>query len=58
MKELVIDVINDPECLPRQMFDIKRIKEMFSDHLNGNNRYTEWLYLLVTFGVWHKKYGP
>jgi len=55
---VIENTIKDPECLDLSIFNIKRIKEMFEEHLNGRNNYTEFLFLLLTFGRWHKKYGP
>jgi len=58
MKKLIDDTIRDSECLNPNIFNIQRIKEMFEKHLNGKNNYTDFLFLLLTFGRWHKKYGP
>ncbi|MCK5766963.1 MAG: hypothetical protein KAH35_01120, partial [Candidatus Atribacteria bacterium] len=58
MKKLIDDTIRDPECLNPNIFNIQRIEEMFEEHLNGKNDCTDFLFLLLTFGRWHKKYGP
>ena len=58
MKKLISDTINDSECLDPNIFNIQRIEEMFEEHLNGKADYKEFLFLLLTFGRWHKKYGP
>lgn len=57
MKELINNTIRDSECLNPTIFNIQRIEEMFEEHLNGKTDYTEFLFLLLTFGGWHKKYG-
>ena len=58
MKKLIGDTIRDSECLDPNIFNIQRIEEMFEEHLNGKADYKEFLFLLLTFGRWHKKYGP
>lgn len=58
MKKLISNTFRDSECLDPSIFNIQRIEEMFKGHLNGKDKYTIFLYLLLTFGKWHKKYGP
>lgn len=58
MKKLMGDVLRDSECLDPCIFNIQRVEEMFKEHLNGKDKYTIFLYLLLTFGKWYKKYGP
>ena len=58
LKNIIENTIEDPECLDPSIFNIKRIKKMFDKHLNDKANYTEFLFLLLTFGRWHKKYGP
>jgi len=57
MKKLLSNTLGDSECLNPKIFNIQRIEEMFEEHLNGKTDYTEFLFLLLTFGRWHKKYG-
>ncbi|MCD4694556.1 hypothetical protein K8R62_04330, partial [bacterium] len=57
-KKIVEETINDPECLNPKIFNISRIREMFKEHLLGKEDYAGFLFLLLTFGKWHKKYGP
>ena len=58
LKNIIENTIKDPECLDPSIFNITRIKEMFEEHLNDKNDFTEFLFLLLTFGRWCKKYGP
>jgi len=58
LRELIWITITDPECLNTSFFNIKRINEMFKAHITGKKDYSTFLYLLLTFGRWHKKYGP
>lgn len=58
LKKLIQETIEDPECLNPSLFDIQKIKEIFKRHLNGKEDYRELLFLVLTFGRWHKKYGP
>jgi asparagine synthase (glutamine-hydrolysing) len=57
MRKLISNTLRDSECLNPKIFNIQRIEEMFEEHLNGKTDYTEFLFLLLTFGRWHKKYG-
>ena len=57
LKELIENTIEDPESLDPSLFNIQRIKEIFKIHLSGKENFTEFLFLLITFGRWHKKYG-
>jgi len=58
MKKLINDTIMDPECIDPKIFNTQRIKEMFEEHLNRKNNCEDFLFLLLTFGRWYKKYGP
>ena len=58
LKKIMENTIEDPECLDPSIFDIPRIKEMLREHLNHKTDYTGFLFLLLTFGRWHKKHGP
>ena len=58
MKKMVSDTLRDSECLDPAIFNIERVEEMFKEYLNGNDEYIGFIFLLLTFGKWHKKYGP
>jgi asparagine synthase (glutamine-hydrolysing) len=58
LKRSTSDILHDPECLDPRIFNIQRAKAMFKEYLNGKDDYTALLFLLLTFGKWHKKYGP
>lgn len=58
MKKLMGDTIRDSECLDPNIFNTQRIEKMFEEHLNGKSDHSQFLFLLLTFGRWHKKYGP
>ena len=57
LKERIWDIINDKEALDPSIFDIERIKEFFNEHLEGKHNNYFFIYSLVVFGIWHKKYG-
>lgn len=58
LKKNIEDTINDPESLDPSIFNISKTKEIFKKHLDGKSDYSPFLFLLLTFGRWHKKYGP
>ncbi len=57
LRDLISDTLNDPECLNSDIFDIDRIKQLFEEHLQGRANHRYFLFILITFGRWHKKYG-
>lgn len=57
LKQLIRVTIHDERCLDPQIFDIKSIDRYFESHIRGSN-FNELLLSLLTFGRWHKKYGP
>ncbi len=58
MKNVIYDVLLDPECLDPRIFDIQRINKIFQEQLNGDDMITVLIYRLLTFGKWHKQFGP
>jgi len=58
MKKLISNTLEDPQCLDPKIFNIQRAEGMFKGHLGGKTDHSEFLFLLLTFGRWHKKHGP
>lgn len=58
LKRIVIKMIDDPESIPPSIFNIDRIKQVFIEHVTGRKNHVKFLYLLITFGRWHKLFGP
>ena len=58
LRKLVLDTIQDPQCLDPAIFNHGRILEMFEEHLQRKADHYILLLLLVTFGRWHKRFGP
>jgi len=58
LRKLVLETIQDPQCLDPAIFNRERILEMFEDHLHRKADYYVLFLLLLTFGRWHKRYGP
>ncbi len=56
LKDMMSSTLSDPQCLDPNIFDIQRVKEMFQECLNGKYEFTVFLFLLLTFGQWHKKH--
>ena len=50
------NTFKDPQCFDPNIFDVQRIEELFKEHLEGKANHTDFLFLLLTFGRWHKKY--
>lgn len=58
LKELILKTIEDPECLDPSIFNVQKIRKMFEAHVTGKENYMDFLFLLLTFGRWHKIFGP
>jgi hypothetical protein len=57
LQRLIRETIHDEECLDPEVFDIAIIDGHLDRHLAGSN-VNELLLSVLTFGRWHKKYGP
>jgi len=58
LNHLIKHTIEDAECLNDRLFNIDTAISIYNKHLNREADYTDILFLLLTFGRWHKKYGP
>jgi hypothetical protein len=58
LRKLVEETFQDPQCLDPTIFDRDRILEMFQEHLQRKADYYALFLLLLTFGRWHKRFGP
>jgi hypothetical protein len=58
LKRLIGDTLHDPECIDPNLFDVEAIDSIFEKHISREEDSSYLLYLLLTFGRWHKKYGP
>lgn len=58
LKRLIGETLHDPECIDPDLFNVKAIDSIFERHINRGEDFTDLLLLLLTFGRWHKKYGP
>lgn len=58
LQNMILDTINDPECIDPDIFDIDKMEEYYNEHMNGEQDNYEILMSILTFGLWHKKYSP
>jgi len=58
MKQLIWDIIHDEESIDTEIFNKSALIDVFDQHMKYQNDFTWFLYLVLTFGVWYKKYGP
>lgn len=56
LRSMIKKTILDNKCLDPNIFNINRIKELFEEHLKRENNNYDFLCLLLTYGLWHKKY--
>jgi len=57
LKQLIWNVINDERCVDPAIFNRTTLIEMFNNHLKHRKDFTWYLLLILTFGVWYKKYA-
>ncbi|MBI2508147.1 hypothetical protein HYV89_04295 [Candidatus Woesearchaeota archaeon] len=58
-REKMYNIINDPKAINPKIFDVENINKMFKLHINGKEDHnTAFFIALLTFGRWHKIYGP
>ena len=57
LRHLITETLSDPEALPPWIFDHRRVQALFDDHMAGLGQYRNILFVLLTFGRWHKKYA-
>jgi hypothetical protein len=58
LRTLIADTINDPACLNPAIFNVAAVRGILDEHLAGTHNHWELLFLLLTFGRWHKMTGP
>lgn len=58
LKNRIIETMNDPNAICPEIFDVSEIKRRFDAHINEKEEYSRFLFQILTFGVWYKKYGP
>ena len=57
MQKEIGRVISDADCLPGEIFDVQHIGRIYDAYMRGRHEYAILLYLLLTFGKWHKRYA-
>jgi hypothetical protein len=57
LQQLIRDTIRDRRCLDPEIFDVGAIEGHLKEHLAGRNL-NDLLLAVLTFGRWHRKYGP
>lgn len=58
LKELILSVIHDEKCISEDIFNRSALIDMFNKHMKYEGDFACFLSLILTFGIWYKKYGP
>lgn len=58
LQERLKNMVEDASALDPSIFNIPHIRNMVDNHIQGKGNYHQLLLPLITFGVWHKTYGP
>ncbi|MFP4027285.1 MAG: asparagine synthase-related protein [Candidatus Brocadiia bacterium] len=57
-RRLLTEMLADEESFPPDIIDIDRAKQMVEEHMSRKKNHVAPLRCLITFGRWHKLYGP
>jgi asparagine synthase (glutamine-hydrolysing) len=57
LRQLVQATLKDLLALPPHIFDLAKVEAMLAEHMAGHANHRNILFVLLTFGRWHKKYG-
>ena len=58
LRAMIETTIHDPTCLNPDLFDVEVIGRVLSEHMDRRADAWRSLLQLLTFGRWHKAYGP
>jgi asparagine synthase (glutamine-hydrolysing) len=58
LRTMIETTIRDPECLNPDLFDREAAIAILERHMQRREDHGRWLFQLLTFGWWHKRYGP
>jgi hypothetical protein len=57
LRQHITETLSDPESLPPNVFDLRQVHALLTDHLANRAQHRFILFALLTFGRWHKKHG-
>lgn len=57
LRQRVTETLTDPLALPPELFDLGRVDALLQDHLAGRGGHRLILFVLLTFGLWHRRHG-
>lgn len=58
LKKLIWETIHDLTSINPDLFDMEAIDSIFKKHISCEGSFTDLIFLLLTFGRWHRRYGP
>ena len=58
LRRMIEATIRDPDCLNPDLFDVQALEGILRRHLETGEDSGRRLFQLLTFGRWHKSYGP
>lgn len=51
-------VLASPEALDPSLFDVDRAQAMYREHQEHRGEWRNFLFLLLTYGIWNQRFGP
>jgi asparagine synthase (glutamine-hydrolysing) len=58
LRTMIEATIRDPACLNPDLFDVEAVSQVLTDHMERKEDSGRYLFMILTFGRWHKRYGP
>ena len=55
LKQRILNIIRDEDCISPTIFNKNFLLNLYSKHLSRQADYTEFLFLILTFGTWFRK---
>ena len=54
LRRRVVETLSDPKALPPEIFDLRQVDKLLQDHLAERGGHRLMLFVLLTFGLWHR----
>jgi hypothetical protein len=58
LRAMLETTLHDPNCIDPDLFCVETVVSLLRMHLAREADFTKLLFSLLTFGQWHKHYGP
>jgi hypothetical protein len=56
LRRRVVETLADPLALPPDLFDLRQVDALLQEHLANRGQHRLVLFVLLTFGLWHRRH--